>query len=539
MRAIRAMKRLERVAATLAAAGVLLVFGMGSTCPGTSNSASFTNNRIQVTPVIATKSWRSPALIDLSASNEASAVLGAKYNNVSNVAGDGSTYPMAAAVAGNGSFHALFNREDSANNFINLYAIQQTDVTSSTWVQGLGSFTQLDAGLAATAESHHPLAVTDGSGNVLSVAMTFAAAGNRIPYASIYNINNGYWGTYTAIGSAAIGASGLGSLAAAVDANNNKVVVWQQNSEAYFNEYRPNLGWRFTTSWADADFEIAGDVVLDRGVDIGFDGYGNGYAAYVTNTPAIRTVRWRSDNVVRFSTAGDTASSGTTGGGPYGYPKIFVAQNGEAVVFFYNDLVGTGAELWCSSAAATSSSTAVAFSTATQFGTSYGTGDVYALDLGGNVIPPVLASSGDQAVLGFIKSDGVARRFYLFKYRSRCDWDYLGAIDSGGAGNDVYFGSLAINDDGTIAAVWSAASGGVERVYGNVYEGGVWKGVTLLDGGTNFQPTTLAGATPPDGLTRPKVVIDGSGNALALYSYNVQNTTIALTRRRAAAIFYR
>ena len=158
-------------------AGGLTVFGLGSSCPGTGSTASFTDPALTPLAPSAPPShgWTPAMLVDFGAVFSSTPVITLDFNtNIVNQAGtaEPSKYPAAVFHDSNADFFAVFNSANAnpmnAGADVFLFATQQVDMTSSGWVTGLGSFTQLDD-IGTSVQSQHPVVNVDSSGNAMAV----------------------------------------------------------------------------------------------------------------------------------------------------------------------------------------------------------------------------------------------------------------------------------------------------------------------------------------------------------------------------------
>lgn len=585
------------MAVKLIAALSFAALGMGNSCGGaTGAKATFSSTRFSSSSSVSgsDKYWRAAEIIDIGATDTSDTCARHNQNQPlsSLIASNESLwyYPMAVFNDAAKSFYIGFNREDadadgdntdayfcspSGVSKMNAYVTAKSDVTDgAAWVSSLGDFTQIDVGIGI--DSIRPMAAVDSSGNATLVYFAKTAAGApRRPYATRHNYGSA-WTVPTLISDSGNGTDSATafdvstSAGIAVDAYSNAVTVWGEfhdtdgiagvgvgTFEAYFNEYRPFTGWRFSGSTfpAAATWKLAGDTVVDKGMDIGFDSYGNGYGVYVHDTGAatdIKVARWDgsvADNFVDASVS--SVSTGRATVGTTGYPRLLVAPDGAATVFFYTNLAGTTGTLWCSYLDATSTSAMGAIHIP---GAGQSIAAAVTVQSDSDILRPIVAHSGTAAAMGYIQG-GV---FYIRKSdgQPNCsNWTSLGGIQIGS--QTVTWGDLAINSSGQIAAVMSVADGaGTETVYGAIWDGSAWGTVTRLDDDTTFDPGNPAatadgpaiaagGAQPLVGPARPSVSIDSSGNAVATFSMpdgTIDGTTYSSemgSRRRAAMASFR
>lgn len=518
--------RVLRVPQVSTALVLFVVLNMGCTGSGTS---AFTANTIAASSTSSSsvsRSWSTPQVIDLGSGSSS-------YATNHNVERTGTAYrfPMAVFNDAVKNFNVVMNRASSnaAPSTVLGYIMGPSNFNTDAWVTSLGNFTQVDVGTSR--DSMRPLAAVDSNGNTIVVMFAEIAAGTdrERPLAVRRTAGSSYWSTPTDISTTVLSDSNDNpirpySTAMSVDAYNNTVVVWCQDtdndvSSAFFNEHRPYSGWRWSNTAGDSNARIwnDGNACTANGMDVGFDSSGTGYGVFSTSANIVMR-RWSGDNW--------SGSAWTLGGvsGTVAMPKLYVAPNGQTSVFFYNTYTAaTSGELNLSTGSGTT------FGSATRFDSSVGTGTVYAGDTV-DVIAPILAYKGSKAVLLFIKSNGTTRRLWVSLYQGGVSWSTPTALDSGVG--DVTWADASINSAGQIAVVFSSiqtADASTEHVYGNIYTSDTWQGNTRLDTLSIFS----SGTSVNYGEYRPSVSIDSEGNAVATFSIIISSV------RRGVAVVYR
>lgn len=522
------------------------LFAILSGCTG--QTAQFLNKNLTGSNSPVNREWRDPVLIDMGAVDVSSASLNHDQNL--DLTGLLYNYPMAVFSDEAKSFYVIMNRADQAppipTNNVYAYVTSPNNFDYDTWASGLSAFTRIDVNSTVAnpgADSQRPISAVDSSGNIMAVVFTptiESGNANRRPLAIYRSYMGGNWTSPARITKANETGDVLNSAAVAADAYNNFCVVWYQNSNAYYNLYTPGIGWRFTAgSTSHLTFHDTGGGLnpLDLGMDVKFDGYGNGYVAYIENTVSGRVVlvRWKGDYVGNFdSTDVNTYQALSTPGGGVDdrYPKLFVKPTGAAYVFFYRNFDGTDdAELWMANAPDTSASSITAstsFNAASRFDSSVGTGLVRMVD-GNDTMQPILDSNSNYAAIAFIKSDGSKRRLYVSRFDN--GWQTPEAVDLG-LGH-VNWADVAVNELGHVAVAYSAVStDGLEHVYGNIYDGG-WSGAQRVD--TNVRTASTTNSEQ----TRPSISLDEDGNALLVFTQDDSTDYFLPVRRRALGVSYR
>lgn len=570
------MKNYWRTTLLMSASTALAMAGMGSSCPGTGSTANF-NNPALLTYLPAqtfSRTWHAAMIIDIGAASPSDSTLDHDQNIFPSYTATGSEsiYPSAVFHDTNSKFYAIFTRgvgiPGAATGNVNVFATQQNDITSTAWVNGLGSFTQLD--ISTSSSSFQVKTAVDAAGDVTAY---FSAkdliSGNLQLKSSRHSFGNGSWDAPVTIsntananpvggGTTAFNTDVQGNTASAVDAFGNTVVVWVQQAtvapnanQVFFNEYRPNLGWRFSSANATVPWNelIANTPVVAHGVDVGFDSFGNGYGVYVAQpalVPVIMSARWRNDKPENFplttavfggADGGDILQVSHSGNNVYGYPRIYVGLTGAATVFWYENYAGPNAELWWSQTGPNSAPSTGGWSNPARFDLGFGQLGVLPYMHEGTqnyTISPILGYDGPVAAIATIKTDGVNRRLFVWQTtNSGTSWQSLGPADLQGLTRDVDAANIAVNQNGDVAVVYSANDPADfrEHIYGNVFTQGSWSGVVQLD----FNNSLLASGRPNYAL--PNVSIDELGNACAVYTIN--DVLFSPARRRVVANFYR
>lgn len=566
-----AQKKQALIALKMILAVAFASVGMGNTCSGGSGAKStFNNARLSgsaSSSASASKSWRTAEIIDLGQyyvlDGDPDAACYRHDQNrpfnsgVAHINGGATVdesiwyYPMSVFTSTAGQFQVAFNRGDGDEDLvscptstgltaINAYVVSKNDIADDEpWAEDSANFTQIDLGHGV--DSIRPLTAVDSDGNATLVYFAKTAdEGVRRPVGLRYNYGFGAWSSPQILSDTTLGSTPAFDVstaaAIAIDSNKNAVVVFAQEDEAYFNQYRPGVGWRFTSTPfpAGAQWQQVPNSVAHRGMDIGFDGYGHGYGVYVSSTPSLIVARWNGSVSDNFDGNFQVASSGLFGAAD-GYPRIYVAPGGSATVFHYINVAGTTGDLYCSyfDAPATAGSSAMGTYHAPVIISTGVTGVTVFND--NDVIRPILAYRGSNAVVGYIHSGTL----YVKQYAGdpNCQtWTTIGSHNGGGT---VTWADLAINASGHVAAVMSVVDGtGEEKVYGTIYNGTSWTTVTRLDDDTTFDPGVPAAAGV--GPARPSVAIDSSGNAVATFTMNDTLAAYPMgKRRRAAAAAYR
>jgi len=534
----------------MTASVAMIITGMGARCPNGGGKASFQNTKFNTsTTVVFTRSWQDPMIVDYGAVDFTSADINLDQN-VEYSAGVASPFSMASFFDIDDGFNMFFTRAISTvyPTSVKIFGFNQSDITSGTWVTGYSQFTDLTSS-ATDYEAMKPLIAKDADGNVMLAYMfrdDIGVPGFQLPHA-VYKSAYSSWGVPVNItGGVAATSDNVESFAIDADYYGNFTVVWRENSHAYYNQYRPGLGWRYSSASVPVTWNHTADntFVLALGMDVAFDeSSGDGYGAYVSSQGGnhIEVARWHGDTVANWDTAvaGDFANISVAPATLFGYPKLVVTTSGKAAVLFYADDNGASAMLYASVLTSASAHTWSAAARIDTLAGSSDTTDMVTYNSGGGalVTPPEVAQNGEYAAVGFVREDdsGVSRFYVLSFNASTGAWTSLGAADLGSY--SVNYGSLAIASDGTVIVAYSGtAVDGLEHVYGNVYSSGVWQGATQLDSSTDLGPIAITARS----VSLPRVEIDSSGNAVVTYTMlNALTGTMTTQARRVVVVTYR
>jgi hypothetical protein len=327
----------------------------------------------------------------------------------------------------------------------------------------------------------NPQVAMDASGNAIAVFQD--DGGNDRVYANRWNGST--WG-----GAAQIDAGGgndAGAPQIAMDGSGNAVAVFSQsdgvNSRVYANR------WNGST-WSGAALIDAGGGNSAHGPRVAMDGSGNAVAVFLQwNGTGLRVYanRWN----------GSTWSGATlidAGGGNDAYdPRVAMDGSGNAVAVFrlYTGInYRVYANRWNGST----------WSVATLIDASPGDphddarGQQVAMDGSGN------------AVAVFMQWDTMWGIWHVYANRwNGSTWSGAALIDAGG-GNSAHDPQVAMDGSGNAVAVFSQYDGGNDRVRANRWNGSTWSGAAQIDAGGG------------NGADAPQVAMDGSGNAVAVFS---------------------
>ncbi len=440
-------------------------------------------------------------------------------------------YPMSVVSSASTDFSIIQTRAENAASpatVIKGYITQPYSYLGNIWGQTGSSFIQLDPGTTSVT-FHRPISTVDSQGNIHSVIFSPPALNGRN---SVYHfwksVNTGNWVIPKDVSDPDVTQKALPRTSAiAVNSNDVATFTFCQNNIVYYNQYEIGVGYRFsqtsdsltTTQVVDSSMACHSS---DYGMDLAFEQSDiDGIVASATNTNTIHYKMFDGHTNGWSSTAVATVSGSSTDR----FPKIFIDDLNTIHMFFYRGVAGANTDIYY-----VDGTVSAGMNTPVQFDSTVGSGQVsyyYGAD-STNPFPPVLAKSGNKAILLFIKSDGTSKRLWISEFLSTRTWSTPTAIDVGSSVGDVTWADAAINSRGQIIVAYSAGSGTVnEHVYARYRDSTDWSSTTQLDTYTGTDSSVA-----PNRLM-PSVAISSSGNAMVTFTH-----LIGGVRRSFAASYH-
>ena len=381
------------------------------------------------------------------------------------------------AVAESGDAFAVWSQYDGTRR--NIWANHY--VTGSGW--GSAVLIETDNGNNAA----NPQIGLDERGNAIAVWSTYNGTVGDI-WANRYAAGAG-WGPAGKI-EVAVGATNSPQIA--MDLSGNAIAVWTQkdgtnNYNTWANRFVAGSGW------GPAERIETDDLWSSGGPRIAMDGSGNAmvvwsYERYVGTrfnygTWARRYVAgsgW--DPAVRVD-VDDAGYAGTQ-------PQISVDGSGNAVAVWQRSN-GTRVDVWANRYVANGS---------------WGTATLIETDNAGDVRYPQVAVDGSgNAVAVWSQSDGTRNNTWANRYVAGGSWGTATLVEADNAG-PAYPPQVAVDGAGNAIAVWSQSDGTRNNTVANRYVAGRDWGTSCLLESDNTGSALL-----------PQVVVDGTGNAMAVW----------------------
>ena len=266
----------------------------------------------------------------------------------------------------------------------------------------------------------------------------------------------------------------------AMDSSGNAVAVWTQFDGSHFNlwanRYLAGSGW-LTSIFIDGDG--ANDASSPH---IAMDGSGNAIAVWELNGE-IRARRYTAGVgwgvIATISNPGGAAA-----------PDITLAPGGDAMAV-WTQTDGTHINVWANHYIA-------GWGWSRPATIADGSGDADA--------PRVAADDGGDVMAVWQQSDGTRTNIWANRYTVGSGWGTAALIETNNAGA-ASAPQIAATGNGDATAVWQQSDGSVTSIWANRYTAGTgWVGAGLIENNDTGDAVT------------PQVAIDGSGNAVAVWS---------------------
>ena len=329
-----------------------------------------------------------------------------------------------------------------------------------------------------------PQLAMNGSGN--AVVVWQQSDGTRDHISANRYTPSGGWGTATLIETDNTG--GAFSPQVAMDGSGNAVAVWTQSDGTRYNiwanRYTPSGGWG-TAALIETD--NAGSATLSQ---VAMDGSGNAIAVW-QQSDGTRNNIWAN----RYTPSGGwgTATLIETGNGDATSPQVVMDGSGNAVAVWYQS-DGTRNNIW-----------------ANRYTPSGGWGAAALIETGnGDATSPQVAIDGSgNAVAVWTQSDGTRNNIWANRYTPSGGWGTAALIETDDAGS-AFIPQVAMDGSGNAVAVWTQSDGTRGNIWANRYTpSGGWGTATLIE-------TDNTGYA-----SDPQVAMDGSGNAVAVWTRSV------------------
>jgi hypothetical protein len=367
------------------------------------------------------------------------------------------------------SVTVTWNAVSEATSY-NLYYKQDTTVstTSGTKLEVTGGATQaVVTGLKGLRT--YAFIVTAGNSDGESAASSVESA---VPEAE--------WGTATLIED---NSGNTGPPQVAFDGSGNAIAVWSQHDGAYYNIYANR--YAAGSGWGTAVLIETNAGNADN-PQIAFDASGNAIAVWERNDMPANICANR-------YTAGSGWGTGVllinTVDGAASAPQIAFDASGNAIAV-WQQYAGTTQSIYTNRYTA---------------GSGWGTAALIETDNAGDAYDPQIAFDGSgNAIAVWSQDDGTSTNICANRYAAGSGWGTAILIETNA--ENAHIPQIAFDGSGNAVAVWIQYDGSYDSIYANRYTAGSgWGTAALIE--------TNAGDA-----YNPQIALDGSGNAIAVWS---------------------
>jgi len=300
--------------------------------------------------------------------------------------------------------------------------------------------------------------------------------------AAVLTVRSRTWGTGVSIETADVVVADAGDAInpqVVFDANGNALAVWQQSDGTRYDIWA-NRYVAATGLWgAAARIETSADAAYSP--QIAIDANGNALAVWQqsSNIWASRyTANTGWGTPVKIQTGTDYA---------YGV-QIAIDANGNALAVWIQ--IDTAVHIWANRYTAN---------------TGWGTATTIETNNADNADYPQIAfDANGNAMAVWSQSTAAVGSIWANRYTANSGWGVATTIESGAG--DAYGPQIAVDASGNALVVWSQTNGTVYSAWANRYSAGQWGSAALIE--TN----------DTDSVGGPRIAIDASGNAIAVWS---------------------
>ena len=300
------------------------------------------------------------------------------------------------------------------------------------------------------------------------------------------------WGTPARIGEEANRAQPSDVV---IDDSGNAIVVWSQLDgtgvgRVYADRYVAGSGWG-TPEVININ-NGSGDAL---GPQIALDGSGNAIAVWLQKDGAAIGSIYGTVYANRYVAGSGWGAPEVIGSGSGNatFPDIAMNKNGDAIAGWGQKDNGTGI--------------ISIYANRYRAGSGWGTATVIENDDTNADEPEIAVDSSGNAIALWTESDGTNDSVHANRYAAGSGWGTAANIGIVTGGVDHQ--DLAMDKNGNAIAVWDQSDGTVHRIYTNRYAPGAGWGTAITlenEAGDAF---------------RPKIAIDGSGNAIVVWDQQV------------------
>jgi hypothetical protein len=478
-------KSLQYMVAVATPALILAACGGGGGGSGTTPTPSAAAVASSSSSAAAASSSSAAAAASSSSSSAASAAAVAKSWKAASLI---ETSSAGSAVAPDLAF-------DPSGNAIVVWQVENSGSFQTTWsnrftkASGFGTAGRIES--YTTGQSFAPSVKMDANGNAMVLWSQFVGSGSEIVY-NRYTAGTG-WGTTALIETP--DSFGDFNPVFDIDSTGKVLAVWRKGNAS---ENYDLASSRFTvgSGWSAANL-IDASADMAFGVDVAFDPTGNAIAVWDQGPLFVRYDAWANrftgssgtwGTAVRIETNNASGASSTSG------TDVAVDKDGNAIAVWSQD-DGTRFNIWTN-----------------RYTPSGGWGTAVLLEsnnAGSAGDPQIAFDANGNAIAVWQQSDGTRNNIWANRYTSGTGWGTPQLIETDNAGAAIN-PQIAFDASGNAFAVWQQSDGTRDNIWAVRFTSGTGTGSGW---GTPFLlETSNAGAA-----TLPRIAIDASGNALAVW----------------------
>jgi hypothetical protein len=303
-------------------------------------------------------------------------------------------------------------------------------------------------------------------------------------WANRYVVGTG-WGTATLIETDNSGNAYNPTVA--MDGSGNAIAVWDQRDGTYFNIWANR--YVVGTGWNTATLIETDDTGNAQNPEVAMDSSGNAIAVWIQDD-GTRDSIFANRYVVGTGWSTATLIENDDGGDAYS-PKVALDGSGNAIAVWYQNN-GTSYNILANRYVV---------------GTGWSTATLIETDDAGDAQNPEVAVDGSgNAIAVWDQDNGTHLNIWANRYVVGTGWSTPTLIETDNVG-DAQNPEVAMDGSGNVIAVWDQDDGPRINIWANRFVVGTgWSTPTLIE-------THNAG----DAL-HPEVAVDGSGNAIAVWS---------------------
>ena len=384
----------------------------------------------------------------------------------------GNANSPTVAMDSSGNAIVVWHQYDSTNGSARQNAWSNTYVVGVGW--GTAELIETGAG-----DAFWPQTAMDATGNAIAVWTQYDGASYSV-WANRYVVGVG-WGIAELIET---GAGNVWSQQVAMDGTGNAVAVWTQYDGATYsvwtNRYVVGVGWGIAEL-------IQTEVRYALDPQIAVDYTGNAIAVWAQSDGSrnniwanryVVGVGWDAAELIETNDAGDAR-----------FPQVAVDGTGNAIAVWHQS-DGWETSIWANRYVV---------------GVGWGTAELIETDVSDALYPQVAVDYTGNAIVVWHQFDGTRCNIWANRYVVGVGWGIAGLVETNDAGG-AWLPQIAVYGTGNAIAVWFQSDGTKTSIWADRYVVGAgWAAPELTGIGVGDAES-------------PRVAVDGTGNAIAVWS---------------------